>query len=205
MLLAAITGGIGSGKSTVSAQLAAHGAPLVDADRVAREVVAPGGAAYQPLLERFGSGIRSADGSIDRPALAAIAFNDPAALADLNAITHPAIGVEVLRRLQALEAHRGPVVLDIPLLDASTIALYRPRALIVVDTPEDVAVARLVSHRGFSEPDARARVAVQSSRAERRALLDLVEFATVVDNAGDQAALQEAIDALWRWLTSLPA
>ena len=205
MLLAAVTGGIGSGKSTVSARLAARGAPVVDADLVAREVVAPGGPAHQPLLERFGPGIRAADGTLDRPALAAIAFNDPAALADLNAITHPAIGAEVLRRLQALEAHRGPVVLDIPLLDASTIALYRPRALIVVDTPEDVAVDRLVSHRGFSEADARARVAAQSSRAERRALLELVEFGTVVDNSGGQAALEGAVDAVWRWLTSLPA
>ncbi|MCU4183550.1 dephospho-CoA kinase [Acidiferrimicrobium sp. IK] len=205
MLLAALTGGIGSGKSTLAAGLARRGAPVVDADQVARQVVEPGGPAYQPLLERFGSGIRSDDGTIDRPALAAIVFNDPEALADLNRITHPVIGQEVLRRLADLKGHAGPVVLDVPLLNRVTVELYKPGALVVVDTPEEVAVERLVAHRGFSEGDARARIAAQATREERRALIGLVEHGLVVDNSGDLEAMEQTCTDVWRWLSDLPA
>ena len=204
MLLVALTGGIGSGKSTLATGLGAKGAPVIDADKVARQVVEPGGPAYQPVVDRFGEGVRAADGSLDRPALAAIVFNDAGALADLNAITHPVIGTEILQRIAALEGHDGPAVLDVPLLDPTTIGLYRPKALVVVDTPEDVAVERLVAHRGFTEADARARVAAQSSRAERRALVELVEHGLVVDNGGDRAAMDQTCDQVWDWLQTLP-
>src|ERR1035441_5134609 len=98
MLTVGLTGGIGAGKSTVGDLLVAKGAIVVDADRIAREVVAPGGPAYQPMIDRFGTGILGGDGNIDRPAVAAIVFGDPEALADLNAITHPAIGVAMMQR-----------------------------------------------------------------------------------------------------------
>ncbi len=205
MLLVAVTGGIGSGKSSLAGSLAKLGAPVVDADRVARQVVEPGGPAYEALLARFGPGIRTADGAIDRPALAAIAFNDEGALADLNRITHPVIGAEVIRRIAELEHHDGPVVLDVPLLNATSIRLYRVGALVVVDTPEEVALQRLVEHRGFTEADARSRIAAQSSRAERRALLDLVDHGLVVDNSGGLAALERICDEVWHWLDDLMA
>jgi dephospho-CoA kinase len=203
MLLVALTGGIGSGKSTLAGGLAERGAPLIDADGIARQVVEPGGAAYQPLVDRFGPGVVRADGTIDRPALAAV-FSDPEALAALNAITHPVIGTEILRRRDGLADHAGPVVLDIPLLDKVSLERYRPRALVVVDTPEDIAVARLMEHRGFTETDARARVASQVSREERRGLVELVEFGRVVDNSGDRAAMAEVVSDVWTWLATLP-
>lgn len=203
MVLAAVTGGIGSGKSTVAAGLAGRGAALVDADGVAREVVAPGGRAYEPLVQRFGRAILADDGTVVRPTLAAIVFSDADALADLNRITHPAIGAVILERLAALGGHGGPVVLDIPLLNASTIELYRPAALVVVDVPEELAIERLVAHRGFAEADARARVAAQMGRDERRALLQLVPAGLVVDNTGDRAALDAEVDRAWTWLSGL--
>ncbi|HET9689696.1 MAG TPA: dephospho-CoA kinase [Acidimicrobiales bacterium] len=204
MLLTAVTGGIGSGKSTVSGGLARRGAPVVDADGVAREIVEPGGAAYDPVRARFGDAVFGPDGRLDRAALAAIVFADRAALAALNAITHPVIAATVLERLAALAAHRGPVVLDIPLLNAGTLELYRPAALVVVDTPTDTAVGRLVAHRGFSEADARARVAAQATRSQRRALLELVEHGRLLDNGGDAAALEAQLDDVWSWLCGLP-
>jgi dephospho-CoA kinase len=204
MLLVAVTGGIGSGKSTVSAGLAARGAAVVDADGVARQIVEPGGPAYQPVVDRFGSGVLHEDGTLDRAALARMVFDDPEALAALNSITHPVIGAVISERLAAHTAD-DVVVLDIPLLNAVTIQLYRPAAVIVVDTPEEVAVSRLVAHRGFTEPDARSRVAAQVSRHERRGLLDLAPAGLLVDNAGDRRALDEAVDRAWAWIQALPA
>lgn len=107
MLRIGLTGGIGSGKSTVARLLAARGAAVVDADEIARQVVVPGGPAYAPILDRFGQGVLASDGTIDRPALAAVAFGDPRALADLNAITHPLIGLEMARQLAELEGDEG--------------------------------------------------------------------------------------------------
>jgi dephospho-CoA kinase len=203
MLLVALTGGIGSGKSTVAGGLAARGAPLIDADGIAREVVAPGGRAYAGLVERFGPSILDDTGNVRRPTLAAIVFSDPDALADLNRLTHPAIGEVIVERAAALADHAGPVVLDVPLLNASTIELYRPRALLVVDTPEETAVHRLVAHRGFTEADARARMAAQVTRQERLGLLDLVAAGLVVDNSGDLAALEQEVDRAWSWIGTL--
>src|SRR5579884_116685 len=120
MFLVGLTGGIGSGKSTVAAGLAGRGAAVVDADAISREIVEPGGPAYGPVVERFGPGIVGEDGRLDRPALAALVFNDPDALADLNRLTHPVIGAVMAERMAAAAERAEVVVLDIPLLNIAT-------------------------------------------------------------------------------------
>lgn len=200
MLLVGLTGGIGSGKSTVASILAARGAAVVDADGIAREIVEPGGPAYAPVVDRFGAGVVGPDGRLDRPALARVVFNDAEALADLNRITHPVIGAVMAERMAAAATTAAIVVLDIPLLDIATKDRYRFGVVVVVDTPEEAAVARLVGQRGFDEVDARARISAQISREKRRSLADLV-----IDNSGDRAALDAAVDAAWVWLSERAA
>lgn len=195
MVLAGLTGGIGSGKSAVADLLRARGAVVIDADVVAREVVAPGRPAYAALVERFGPAVVAADGTLERPAMAAIAFSDPAALADLNAITHPAIGAEMAARVAALGDADVVCVLVIPLLHPGHRQSLALDVVVVVDCPTEVAVARLVTLRHMSPEDARARVAAQISREERLALADYV-----VDNSGGLEALAAAVDGLWAWL-----
>ena len=195
MLLVGLTGGIGSGKSTVAAGLAARGAGVIDADEISRRILEPDGEAYGAVVDRFGPGIVGAGGRIDRPGLAAVVFGDAAALADLNGLTHPVIGKVMAERMAEAAATHEIVVLDIPLLSIATKDRFQFGAIVVVDTPEDVAVARLVDQRGFTEDDARARVAAQISREERRALADLV-----LVNAGDRDALEAEIDRAWGWL-----
>lgn len=195
MFLVGLTGGIGSGKSTVAAALAARGAAVVDADGIAREIVEPGGPAYQPLVDRFGPGILGPDKRLDRPALAAAAFNDPEALADLNAITHPVIGRVMAERTVEAGERAGIVVLDVPLLNIATKERMSFDAVVVVDTPTDVAVERLCTYRGFSEDDARSRIAAQISREERCGLADLV-----LDNSGDRDRLEAEVARAWTWL-----
>ncbi|HET9071508.1 MAG TPA: dephospho-CoA kinase [Acidimicrobiales bacterium] len=196
MLRCGLTGGIGSGKSTVAAGLVARGAALVDADAIARAVVEPGGPAYAPVVARFGPGVVGAGKRLDRAALAAVVFADASARADLDALTHPVIGERMLEAAAAAEAagHRV-LVLDVPLLDEGSRERLALDVVVVVDTPVEVAVQRLVGQRGFAEGDARARVAAQMSRERRRALAD-----RVVDNAGDRAALEGEIDRTWAWL-----
>lgn len=197
MILVGLTGGIGSGKSTVSAALAERGAVIVDADAIAREVQAPGSPVLAKLAERFGDGVLQADGALDRPALASIVFSDPEALKDLNAIVHPAIGAESNRRVLEARTTDRVVVLDIPLLTEN------PReglqGIIVVDVPVETQVERLVRFRGFDEADARARIAKQADREQR-----LATASFVVDNSGALDALIPQLDALWAWLQSLP-
>ena len=195
MLAVGLTGGIGSGKSAVADLLVARGAELIDADQIAREVVEPGQPAHGALVERFGDGILAPDGSLDRPAVAAVVFSDPAALADLNAITHPAIGESMLARRQAADAREGVLVLAIPLLKATHRDTVRLDVVVVVDCPVEVAVDRLVEFRGMGRADAEARVAAQISREER-----LFEADFVVDNGGDLGHLECEVDRLWRWL-----
>lgn len=190
-----LTGGIGSGKSTVAAALAGRGAAVVDADGIAREVVEPGGVAYGALVERFGPAVLQPDGRLDRQALAEVVFNDADALEDLNGITHPAIGSVVAERIGAATASHDIVVLDIPLLSITTKARIGFDVVVVVDVPEEIAVERLVGQRGFNESDARARIAAQITREERRALADFV-----IENSGDRSALDAEIDRLWKWL-----
>jgi dephospho-CoA kinase len=196
VFLVGLTGGIGSGKSTVAEALSARGAAVVDADAISREIMEPGGLAYGPVVERFGPGIVGADGRIDRAGLAAIVFNDPESLTALNELTHPAIGQVMAERMTEAAAGADIVVLDIPLLSIATKDRFQFSAIVVVDTPEDVAVSRLVGQRGFTEEDARARIAAQIGRGDRRAMADLV-----IDNSGDREDLEREVDRAWAWLT----
>jgi dephospho-CoA kinase len=193
MFLVGLTGGIGSGKSTVAAGLARRGAAVADA--ISREIMEPGGAAYGPVVERFGPSILGAEGRVDRAAVAAVVFHDPDALADLNAITHPIIGQVMFERMVAASGKSEVVVLDIPLLTIATKERFTFAAVVVVDAPEDLAVQRLVGQRNFSVEDARARIAAQISREERRSLADLV-----VDNSGSREHLETEVDRAWEWL-----
>ena len=187
-----LTGGIGSGKSTVSRMLESKGAVLIDADAIAREVVAPGGPAYGPVVERFGDRVLAADGTIDRQALAEIVFSDAQALADLNAATHPVIGQLMVERRAAAEAAGAVVVMDIPLLKATHREQIGFDVVVVVDAPVDLAVSRLVDQRGFGRADAEARLSAQTTREERRLIADVV-----LDNSGDLDTLGTQVDRLW--------
>ena len=193
MLLIGLTGGIGSGKSTVSALLAERGAVIIDADAIVHELQAPGEPVLAAMVERFGSEILDSTGALRRQAVADIVFNDPDALADLGAIVHPAVHAEIERRLQAEADGNRVVVLDVPLLVES--GRSDMGGLLVVDIDPELAIARLVEHRNFSETDARARVARQASRAERVARADIV-----LDNAGSLDALVPQVDAAWQWI-----
>jgi dephospho-CoA kinase len=196
MLLAALTGGIGSGKSTVADGLAKRGAVVIDADAIGREILEPGGLAYQPVVDHFGPGVVRTDGTINRPALAAAVFNDPAELAELNRLTHPVIAAVMTERVAEHDDEPGRIViLDLALMSIAEKARFQLSAVIVVDTPEEVAVQRLVTQRGFSDEDAAARVGAQITREERRRLADLV-----LDNSGDRCALEAEIDRAWTWL-----
>lgn len=198
MVLIGLTGGIGSGKSTVSALLAARGAVVIDADAITRSLQQPGTEVFAAMVERFGPGIVAADGSLDRQAVADIVFADAAALADLGAIVHPAVGVEIARQLEAAQGTDALVVLDVPLLVES--GRDDMAALVVVDVDPEVAVQRLVEHRGMREDDARARMANQVARSDRLAKADLV-----IDNSGSVDDLALAVDALWPQLVRLGA
>ena len=170
------------------------GALVIDADRIAREVVEPGQPALAEIVARFGPGVRRPDGSLDRAALATIVFGDPAALADLNAITHPRIAARSRELLDAA-APGAVVVYDMPLLVEQRSAEGWD-AVIVVEAPLDVRLERLVRDRGMTVEDARARIAAQAGDDERRAVAD-----HVVVNSGSIADLEAATDAVWRALT----
>jgi dephospho-CoA kinase len=200
MITVGLTGGIGAGKSTVAQLLVGHGAVLVDADLIAREVVAPGGPAFQPMIDRFGVGIVGSDGLIDRPKVAELVFGHPEALADLNAITHPAIGVEMIARKDRYAATDEIVVLDIPLLKPVHRELLDLASVVVVDTPPELALDRLVGDRGMSVADAKARMESQPDRSDRLDGADLV-----IDNAGDLAHLEAEVDRVWAALLGLRA
>lgn len=193
-----LTGGIGSGKSTVSAKLRERGAVVVDADAVVKEVQQPGTPVFRQMVERFGEGVVASDGTLERQALADIVFNDPDALGDLNAIVHPAAGAEIWSRIAAQKDTDRVVIADVPLLveGKSTIPMS---GVVVVDTPVDIAVERLVRHRGFTEADARARMSRQATREQRLARAD-----RVVDNSGSEADLDPQVEELWEWVQSLP-
>lgn len=192
-----LTGGIGSGKSTVSSLLAERGAVIVDADQVVRDVQQPGSPVLAKMAERFGPQVIAADGSLDRAAVAAVVFSDPDALKDLNKIVHPAVGLEMNRRVMAERDTDRVVVMDIPLLTEN------PReglqAVIVVDVDPEVQVVRLVQGRGFDETDARARIAKQATREQR-----LATATHVVDNSGTLDDLVPQVDRLYAALTGLP-
>ncbi|MBA3653651.1 MAG: dephospho-CoA kinase [Actinobacteria bacterium] len=197
MLVVGLTGGIGSGKSSVASRLVDRGAVLVDADALVREVQAPGGPAFTPIVERFGRGVVAPDGTLDRQAIADVVFGNTEELAALNAIVHPLVAAGMAERLGELAETDEIVILDIPLLVESS-RQSAAQYVIVVDTPEDVAVARLVEHRGFTEADARARM---KNQASRRARLDRASF--VVDNSGTPADLDAEVARCWAWLQTL--
>lgn len=185
-----LTGGIGSGKSTVSALLADRGAVVIDYDLLAREAVEVGTPALAQIVERFGPGVLRPDGALDRPALGAIVFGDDEARRDLEAITHPAIGELAWARDEAAPA--GSILVhDHPLLVETGLAQLMD-FVVVVDLPEEIQLDRLVRLRGMSPEDARARIAAQASRDDRRAAADVV-----IDNSGTPADLAAAVDALW--------
>jgi dephospho-CoA kinase len=198
MLAIGLTGGIGAGKSLVADLLARRGAVIVDADRIAREVVSPGGPAYAPLVRRFGASVVLPDGTIDRPALAAVAFHDAQALADLNAITHPVIGAAMADRLVQLTGSDTVAVVAIPLLTAAHRSALGLQCVVVVDCPTELAIERLVRLRGMDPEDARARVAAQQSREER---LELADY--VVDNSSSYEHLVDQVSELWARIEEL--
>ncbi len=190
MLSLGLTGGIGSGKSTVSSMLEERGAAVVDADRIVRELQAPGEPVFEAMVEAFGSAIVAADGTLDRQAVADIVFGDDDALKTLNSIVHPAVGAAIAARLVDLAETDDVVIMDIPLLVES--GRDDMAAVIVVDVDPDLAVARLIEHRGFSETDARARMARQVSREDRLAKADVV-----LDNSGTVDDLRAQVEDLW--------
>ena len=195
MLLLGLTGGIGSGKSTVSAEFARRGAVVIDADLVVRELQSPGGAVLAAMVEHFGDGILAADGTLNRQAVADIVFNDPEQLKALNAIVHPKVGEEIDGRIEAQRDTDNVVILDVPLLVESK--AYETEGIIVVDTDPEIAVQRLVEFRGFNADDARARMKLQATREERRAVA-----AFIVPNDGSQEDLMARIDECWTWIQS---
>jgi len=197
MILIGLTGGIGSGKSTVSSLLAKHGAVIIDADAITRELQVPGAPLLTVLADRFGGHILDASGGLIREELAKIAFGDPDALKDLNKIVHPAVAKEMDRRMNEVRASDKVVILDIPLLAEN------PRkglcGVIVVDVPVAVAVSRLVEFRNMTEADAQARIAKQASREDRLKIAD-----KVIDNSGDMSSLAQQVDDVWLWAQQLP-
>jgi dephospho-CoA kinase len=190
MLLVGLTGGIGSGKSTVSAALSASGAVVVDADAIVHELQSPGQVVLGEMVELLGQAILRPDGTLDRQAVADVVFQDKDKLAALGAIVHPRVSEEILRRVAEQSETDNVVVLDIPLLAES--GWEGMAGTIVVDLDPEVAIGRLVEFRGFDEADARNRIANQASRDDR-----LAKATWVVDNSGTPEDLQPAIDGLW--------
>ncbi|MFE0870813.1 dephospho-CoA kinase [Streptomyces rochei] len=194
MLKVGLTGGIGAGKSEVSRLLVEHGAVLIDADRIAREVVAPGTPGLASVVAAFGEEVLAEDGSLDRPKLGSIVFADPERLAALNAIVHPLVG-ERSRALEEAAADDAVVVHDVPLLTENGLApLYD--LVIVVDADPATQLDRLVRLRGMTEQDARARMAAQATREQRREIADLV-----IDNDVPLDRLRARVDEVWAELT----
>ncbi|MEU2262240.1 dephospho-CoA kinase [Streptomyces sp. NPDC019645] len=190
MLKVGLTGGIGAGKSEVSRLLASYGAVLIDADKIAREVVEPGTPGLAAVVEAFGPDVLTPEGTLDRPRLGAIVFTDAERLARLNAIVHPLVGA----RSAELEVAAGPdavVVHDVPLLTENGLApLYD--LVVVVDAAPETQLDRLVRQRGMTESEARARMATQATREQRRAIADVL-----IDNDGPREALEPQVRKVW--------
>lgn len=197
MLVVALTGGIGAGKSSASALLEAKGAVLVDADRVAKGLQRAGEPGFVAMVEKFGEGIVGADGELDRPGIAAMVFADKEKLTELNLIMFPLIGQGINDAILTNKDTDNIVLLDIPLLGASGNA-YDVKGTIVVDCPTEVALDRLVNARGMDAEDAAKRIAAQITREERLKLADFV-----IDNSGAPEDLTMAVDACWDWIKTL--
>lgn len=199
MILVALTGGIGAGKSSVSDRLRRRGAAVIDADDVVKRLQQPGQEVFAAMVGRWGDAIVTADGVLDRQAVADIVFADEDELKALNDIVHPAVRRDMSRQLDELAACDRVVVLDIPLLREGDAQRRGASGVIVVDCPVEIAIDRLVRFRGFERADAEARVAAQATREERLALADFV-----IDNSGDKAALDAEVDRCWDWLMARP-
>ncbi|MFI1926413.1 MULTISPECIES: dephospho-CoA kinase [unclassified Streptomyces] len=194
MLTVGLTGGIGAGKSEVSRLLVECGAVLIDADRIAREVVAPGTPGLAAVVDAFGTDILAPDGSLDRPRLGSVVFADPAKLALLNSIVHPLVGARS-RELEAAAPEDAVVVHDVPLLTENALgSLYD--VVVVVDVTPETQLDRLVRLRGMTQKDARARMAAQATRDERREIADIV-----IDNDVPLAELHRRVKDVWADLT----
>ena len=192
MLLVGLTGGIGSGKSEVSRRFAELGAVLVDADVIAHEVVAPGTPGLARVVEAFGDQVLTADGALDRDALAARVFGDDEARARLNGIVHPLVGARTLIAAAGDADPRAVVVNDVPLL-VEVGATDRYDAIIVVATSPETQLRRLVDQRGMAATDAQARIAAQAPLEAKLAVADYV-----IDNDGDLTALDDQVKQVWR-------
>ena len=191
-----LTGGIGSGKSTVAAMLADRGAVVLDSDSLVRELQVPGTAVFEAIVAQWGERVVADDGTLNRGELASIVFDDPAELELLNAIVHPAHAIEMERRRSVYEGTDTVLVFDIPLL--VEVGRGGFDGVLVVDLDPETAIQRLAADRGLDEADARRRMANQASRAER---LDRADF--VLDNGGTKADLAAEVDRCWEWIGSL--
>lgn len=196
MILIGLTGGIGSGKSEVSALLTQRGAIVIDADLIVRELQQPGQLAFIKIVEMFGSSVVAADGSLNRASIAAEVFKDKQALQKLNDVVHPLVREEMNLRIESHRNSDKVVILDIPLL------VENPRkgldGVLVIDLDSEIAVSRLVEQRKMTVDDARARVNAQSTREQRLAIAN-----HVIDNSGDRVALERQVKTAWSWITSL--
>jgi dephospho-CoA kinase len=196
MKLIGLTGAIGSGKSSVSAMFARKGAVIIDGDGIAKQLQQKGSATLQKMVDEFGD-ILFESGELDRAKVAQLVFGDAEMLKRLNAIMHPAIGIEILRQIETNMATDNVVVLDMPLL------VENPRdgmsGLVVVDVDPELAISRLVQFRNMNEADARRRMASQASREDRLKVAD-----RVIDNSGGIEALAPQVDEVWDWFATLP-
>ena len=196
MILIGLTGGIGCGKSEVSRLLERHGAVIVDADLIVRELQQPGAEIFRRMVEMFGDKVVAADGSLDRAAVAKEVFKDAETLGKLNLLIHPVVRRVMNERVESYRSTDEVVVLDIPLL------VENPRegldGILVVDLDPQIAIERIVDQRKMSIDDAKARVSRQSSREQRLAIAN-----HVIDNSGDRDALAKKVEAAWSWISSL--
>lgn len=199
MILISLTGGIGSGKSTVARGLEDRGAVLLDADAMVRKMQQPGQPVFTAMVERWGAGILTPTGELDRAAVAEIVFNDADELTALEALTHPEVRAEMTRRIDELAETDAVVVQDVPLLEKVMGERRASSWIVVVDCPVEVAIERLIEFRGMDRTDAEARVAAQISRSKRVAMADFV-----VDNSGDLEQLKAEIARCWAWIETLP-
>ncbi|MFC9974108.1 dephospho-CoA kinase [Spirillospora sp. NPDC127200] len=198
MLKVGLTGGIGSGKSEVSARLAAHGAVVIDADKIAREVVEPGTPGLAAVVAEFGEGVLLPGGGLDREKVGSIVFADAERLKALNAIVHPLVGERMQELMDAAPAD-AIVVYDVPLLAENGLAGAYD-VVVVVDAPVRTQLDRLTERRGMTREAAQARIDAQATREQRRAVAH-----HVIDNSGSPADLRARVDALWEELKAAAA
>ncbi len=194
MPLWGLTGGIAAGKSTVAAELAAHGAIILDADQIVHDLQRPGEPVFEAIVERFGADVVASDGSLNRPALGAKVFGDPVALAELNELVHPAVRAESARRISAAFAEDPDVVVvyDVPLLVESR-NNGEWELIVVADAPAELRVQRLIELRGMSPEEAGARVASQATDEQRRAVADVL-----IDTSGTLEHTKAQVSQLWQ-------